>query len=179
MKSCSSSIGSFVSQSSSFVLEGHQIQSVECLSFRGAERTAFILLSFWPYIKAVESEGNAAHSRGTLVCFLLKTKRSDLCPCADSENLIFLNFWHIPGVIFILHTLLFLVVSNTSTSYPHCTILYPQLHIKNMPPFVILVPSYLSPLHPTISLTFVCPHAWVTFAGDDTLLVSFNYFFPS
>lgn len=40
----------------SFVLEGHQIQSAECLSFRGAEKTAFILLSLWPYIKALELE---------------------------------------------------------------------------------------------------------------------------
>lgn len=44
---------------SSFVLDGHQIQSAECLSFRGAERTAFILLSFWPYIRAVELEWEA------------------------------------------------------------------------------------------------------------------------
>lgn len=51
-------IGSFVSQCSSFVLEGHQIQSAECLSFRRAERTAFILLSLWPSIKAVELEGS-------------------------------------------------------------------------------------------------------------------------
>lgn len=40
----------------SFVLERHQIQSAECLSFRGAEKTAFILLSLWPYIKALELE---------------------------------------------------------------------------------------------------------------------------
>lgn len=57
------SIGSFVSECSSFVLEGHQIQSAECLSFRGAERTAFILLSLWPYIKAVELEGSSMRKR--------------------------------------------------------------------------------------------------------------------
>lgn len=85
MKSCSFSIGSFVSQCSFFVLEGHRIQSAECLSFRGAERTAFILLSLWPYIKAVESKGSTMgkrpgrditwkwlHSGCTVVCFLLK-----------------------------------------------------------------------------------------------------------
>lgn len=44
MKSCPSSIGAFVSPRSSFVLQGHQIQSAECSSFRGAEQIAFILL---------------------------------------------------------------------------------------------------------------------------------------
>lgn len=48
MKSCPSSIGSFVSLCSSFVLQGHQIQSAECSSFRGAEKIAFILLCLWP-----------------------------------------------------------------------------------------------------------------------------------
>lgn len=77
----------------SFVLEGHQIQSAECLSFRGAEKTAFILLSLWPYIKALEleestmgekaSQGHAGKwllSGDAVVYFLVNLSGFGWCP---------------------------------------------------------------------------------------------------
>lgn len=154
MKSCSSSIAFFVSQCSFFVLEGHQIQLAECLSFRGAGRTAFILLSFWPYIKAAELKGSTvARKPGSNItrngCFLV-----DLC-------FIYCTTWMDASCVFVLTLKVFFLYSRSNfySSYQHMNfclwshlLLPPDLHVqpfhlrlllKSPPTSIFFIPSHL------------------------------------
>lgn len=134
--------------------------------------------------------GKWLHFGGTVVQFLLKLNGPEVRLCADSGNFISLNFSNklllaiisipqIQGPTCVNDLLDFLVLTSLQNrftfSYLHEYIPawyspYPLTSSQNTPLRLLL------PFHPWISLTSVCPYAWVTFGEEYGLTNSFCCF---
>lgn len=159
-KSCSPSIGSFVTQRSSFVLERHQIQSAECSSFRGQP------LSCYPSDlpeKQVALERSAERSASPLLCFPLNSKKKDLI-CVLVLILKTLGFFELldnswpnyilprPGLTSIFWSLSLLT-----------SLFNPQLHTGNM--LLLLIRPLTECPQPASPFDF--PHLYLWWRTDD------------